>query len=267
MPDSVIICHVKEGDVDLGVLDDLPFETLILRSSPGLTAQRNRILNELKKCDAVVFFDDDFFPASDYLKQVDELLLQNDSAVILTGRVLADGAKGAGILPEMADKILSASDREHPRRGAPRNIFSAYGCNMAIRLAPVFKNGLKFDEYLPLYGWLEDMAFTRQIVRYGEALWVPQLRGVHLAIKAARTSGLSFGYAQIANPVHLWRGGLIPWRVVLSHAGKNFVSNALRLFGSDANVDRKGRLVGNLIAMRDLFLGQLDPNRILNLKR
>ncbi|MHC4050419.1 glycosyltransferase family 2 protein [Bradyrhizobium sp. 25ACV] len=266
-PELVVICHVKADDVDREVIANLPLRIAVIQSSPGLTVQRNRILHELKGFSVAVFFDDDFFPAADYLEGVEHIFVQIENAAIVTGQVIADGANGPGILPEHADEILRASEAMIDPTAAPEIVFSAYGCNMAIRLEVAIANCLEFDEELPLYGWLEDMSFSRQMARYGDVLWVPQLRGVHLSIKSARSSGFSFGYAQIANPIHLWRKGLISWTVVLSHAGKNFVANVLRLSRADTYVDRKGRLAGNLSALKDLALGRINPGRILGLSK
>jgi hypothetical protein len=42
--------------------------------------------------------------------------------------------------------------------------------------------------------------------------------------------------------------------------------NAVRAFWPEPYVDRRRRLVGNLIALRDLAIGRMVPERILNFR-
>ena len=48
---------------------------------------------------------------------------------------------------------------------------------------PVWGDGSRFDENLPLYGWLEDVDFCRQLARYGRIVKNIRLIGVHLGSK------------------------------------------------------------------------------------
>jgi hypothetical protein len=41
--------------------------------------------------------------------------------------------------------------------------------------------------------------------------------------------------------------------------------NALRAARPEPYVDRRGRLVGNALALRDLLIGRMTPERILQL--
>lgn len=136
---------------------------------------------------------------------------------------------------------------------------------MAARLDLVFQHALRFNEDLPLYGWLEDLDFSRQMARFGRIMRASGPQGVHLAVKHGRVSGLRYGYSQIANPVHLYGRGLIPLNIVLSHAGKNLLSNALHAFLPEPYIDRRGRLKGNILAVLHFFTGRLNPNTILSL--
>ena len=82
---------------------------------------------------------------------------------------------------------------------------------MIVRTAPVLAHGLRFDENLPLYGWLEDIDFARSIAPYGRVVKSMLLRGVHLGVKRGRTSGVKLGYSQIANPLYmLEKGHFVP---------------------------------------------------------
>ena len=79
------------------------------------------------------------------------------------------------------------------------------GCNMAFRLPTARAAGVEFDEALPLYGWLEDVDFSRRMAPYGKIISWPNCRGVHMAVKRGRTSGVKLGYSQVMNPFYLWR--------------------------------------------------------------
>jgi hypothetical protein len=126
-------------------------------------------------------------------------------------------------------------------------------------------DGIWFDENLPLYGWQEDTDFSRRLLPYGRLAKSAALRGVHLGIKVGRTSGVRFGYSQIANPVYLIAKGSMSWR----HAGRlmwrNFAANSVRCIYPEPWIDRKGRLKGNFLALIDMALGRISPLRILQL--
>jgi GT2 family glycosyltransferase len=262
-PDQVIICPAKPGDIDDAVGEGLPYPVLIVRGEPGLPAQRNTILRAAAETDVILFFDDDFIPAKDYLELCAGLFEAHPDIVVTTGTVIADGIHDAGFTPEQAVEILARDVR--PAKPALTPTYGGYGCNMAIRMAPVRANNLTFDEALPLYGWLEDIDFSRQLAPYGAIRRTELCRGVHLGVKKGRTSGVRFGYSQIANPVHMIRKGSMD----LSFAGpgmlRNVLANTGKSFRPEPWVDRRGRLKGNLHAICDFVTGKLDPRKILTM--
>jgi GT2 family glycosyltransferase len=142
---------------------------------------------------------------------------------------------------------------------------NGYGCNMAVRMAAVERLGCRFDENLPLYGWLEDVDFSRRLALCGRLVRAPAACGVHLGIKRGRQSGRRLGYSQIANPVYLSRKGTCPWRRSLRLMARNVAANLLRAVKPEPYVDRAGRVAGNLRAFKDLCAGRLAPERILEL--
>jgi GT2 family glycosyltransferase len=145
-------------------------------------------------------------------------------------------------------------------------VFSGYGCNMALRLAPMRAHGLRFDERLPLYGWQEDVDLSRRLAAHGRVVKLQRARGVHLGVKQGRGSGLRLGYSQVANPLYLsGKKCGYPWRRALSHLGCNLAMNLARAAWPEPYVDRRGRLRGNLLALRDLLLGRMVPERVLEL--
>ena len=91
------------------------------------------------------------------------------------------------------------------------------------------------------------------------------MRGVHLGNKRGRTSGLRFGYSQVANPLYLRNKGTVGLKWALRLMGGNVAANILGSVRSQGLVDRRGRLKGNVIAVLDMLRGRLDPMRVLDL--
>jgi hypothetical protein len=136
---------------------------------------------------------------------------------------------------------------------------------MSFRLEPIRRSNLQFDEQLPLYAWQEDIDFSMRLQPHGRIVKSEALRGVHLGIKAGRTSGVRLGYSQIANPIYLLRKGTMSWKHARKLMGRNVLANLARSLRPEPWVDRKGRLKGNLLAFLDLAVGRISPQRILQL--
>lgn len=263
-PDELLICPARSGDFDAACLQDFPAPARIVSGPVGSSAQRNALL-DATDADIVVFFDDDFLPADDYLAEAERLFLCHPGIVVATGKVLADGILGPGIEFDAAARLLAQSPPgTEPGRIVPT--YNGYGCNMAVRMAPVRAHRIRFDERLPLYAWLEDVDFSRQLALHGDVVCATRLRGVHLGTKrAGRTSGRRLGYSQVANPLYLARKGTMAWGKALAHVGRNLLANVLRSPVPEPWVDRRGRLAGNAMALLDTLKGSAVPERVLHL--
>jgi len=265
LPDEVVICPSSPEDCHDEGLSALPYPTRVVRGPRGLSAQRNAILAACEVCDILVFFDDDFYPAADYLAKLESLFTEQPDLVGATGDVLSDGAISRGITHSEALAILAAHVPPSPGAEYAYEAYSLYGCNMALRMEPVRAHKLRCDERLPLYGWLEDVDLSRQIARYGRLIKTTALAGVHLAIKNGRSSGLRIGYSQIANPWYLLRKGTLDARHAFRQVSRNVAANAYRSLNPEPWVDRRGRLQGNALATLHLLTGRLDPRKVLEL--
>jgi GT2 family glycosyltransferase len=260
-PARIVVCGTRSQDVE-GVAAAAP-QARILLTEAGLPRQRNAILDAAGAADIVVFFDDDFLPRPDYLQAVASHMASNPRTVVATGLVLADGIKGSGLSVAQARAILAHDDR--PDAGV-MPVFSGYGCNMALRLAPMRAHDLRFDERLSLYGWQEDVDISRRLAAFGDVVRLGAARGVHLGVKAGRGSGRRLGYSQIANPIYLSRKRRgYNFNRAMGHIVCNMTMNVLRSLWPEPYIDRRGRLRGNFVAMRDLLGGKLAPERILDL--
>ena len=129
----------------------------------------------------------------------------------------------------------------------------------------VKKHNIRFDEAMPRYGWLEDVDFSRALAEHGRVVKDSAMVGVHLGTKVGRSRGVPLGYSQIANPVYLTRKGTMHTRRALRMILRNIAANAGNSPRPEPWVDRRGRLRGNLLGLRDLLLGRLSPSRILSL--
>jgi GT2 family glycosyltransferase len=259
LPDRIVLCAPKADDI--GELAEAGVDIVI--GPRGLTLQRNAIIERLDDCDIVQFFDDDFVPETTYLAEIERTFAAQPDIVMITGNVVADGILGPGFdvaeaRRKLADTPVRGGDRLEP-------IKNGYGCNMAARLSAVRAAECRFDERLPLYGWLEDVDFSGQLARRGRIVKLGSARGVHLGIKQGRQSGVRLGYSQIANAVYLARKGTCPWPRLLRQVVRNVTMNLARSLRPEPYIDRAGRLKGNLKAFRDLVAGRLDPQRILEL--
>ena len=261
LPDAVTVVGAEATDLPEACPSAFPVECIIAKK--GSCSQRNAALDLVAgRADVIAFFDDDFFPADDYLVELERLFTGQSDLVGVTGELLADGAHTGALSLEEAQLLLDQCAPPSTPRNADCNWL--YGCNMAVRASAV--QDLRFDENLPLYGWQEDVDFSSLLLRKGALLRTNRLTGVHLGTRRGRTSGLRFGYSQVANVLYLRRKGTIRlahgWRLMLGNIAANLVGS-LR---SSPEIDRRGRLRGNAMAIADTLRGRLNPTRIVALQ-
>lgn len=259
--DAVLVCSPAEEDVT-GLTEAHP-HVIHLIGPRGLPHQRNRLIGAAAALDLLLFLDDDFVMADGYLAEVEDVFRKHADIAMTTGCVLADGIIGPGLPFDEALRLLSLA--QAPPIGAVSDVYNGYGCNMAVRLETVRRHGLKFDEELPLYAWLEDVDFSRSLAPFGRIVRVGRALGVHLGVKSGRQRGVRLGYSQIANPCYLIGKGTCSWRKGLYHIGRNFAANLYGTVRRERSVDRPGRLLGNLKGLVDLSTQRLAPSRALRL--
>jgi hypothetical protein len=262
-PDLVLVSAPDATHVDTAVVTSYPLRFVF--GASGCTAQRNRALDSKHALGAeiIVFFDDDFVPASGYLERTEAAFERHPGWAVLTGHVFADGIKGPGLSFPEAREMLAGAPEGEPERHESVTSAGAYGCNMAYRAADIAR--LRFDERLPLYGWQEDTDFSRRVARGRPIVRHHALQGVHLGVKCGRVSGVRFGYSQVVNPLYLVRKGTGTGRWAASLIARNLLANAVLSVRPEPHVDRLGRLRGNLVAAGHVMRGQLDPEFVLRL--
>lgn len=275
-PKAVVFIGVDASDTD-GISRHPEFHALggeVLHSERASSAiQRNVGIDHLiaKRTLSenwfMAFFDDDYRPDVRWIESARDVFSANANIAALTGQVLADGIMGPGISEADAASYIEGTlmpMKCWAQGETVRPVDSVYGCNMAAR--DVVFTKARFDERLPLYAWQEDRDFTSIALQFGEVIYHPAPRGVHLGAKSARTSGKRMGYSQIANMVYLRQKGSVTFRVCTKFLFKALAANTVKSITNNPYVDYRGRLRGNLVAIGDAILGRMKPERILSLK-
>ena len=263
-PDQFIYSVVKRQDLPSD--EFMVPDSIFVFGSAGSCAQRNRGLEVcLSDCDLVCFFDDDYVPTKTCFEGIAEFFLKNPTISGANGTIIADGINSQGLDYETAIKKITYYEQHHNSTiEVVKYLSGLYGCNMVFRKISI--GSVRFDENLPLYGWQEDIDFAARISKNGMLVKTNAFAGVHLGTKTARTSGVKFGYSQIANPLYLVEKGTMNRGYALKILLKNLAMNHLKFFFPERWVDRRGRVRGNWIAIYDLIRNRIQPSNILNIK-
>lgn len=253
--DKIILSLADAADAPA----DLPAEVRVVVGPKGLTTQRNAGLDALSAdIELVTFFDDDAEPALDYLAKAQAFAESRPDVVLFDGAVIADGAVIGEIDRVHARNLLSA----HVTSEAVRDLRDPYGCNMTVRASVA--QAVRFDERLPLYGWLEDRDFGIRCARRGVVARYAGCAIVHLGTSSGRVSGDRMGLSQIVNPHYLWRKGVLEFPELLHFWARAMTGNVMGLARLDPRIDRWGRLKGNLIGLGAVLRGD-GPEATLRL--
>lgn len=231
----------------------------------GLPKQRNTGMRAvLDDCDLIAFFDDDYLMARTSLERLADFFTENEDVVGVNGALLADGISRGGVpRSDAIDLISRYESNAEPDPTILDDLEGLYGCNMVYRSSAI--GDLEFDENLPLYGWQEDVDFANRLLPVGRLVRTNVFAGVHRGVTRGRTSGVRLGYSQIANPIYLaQKGSMSLWfatRLIL----RCFIANHVHGVAPEPWVDRRGRVKGNWLAIRDIMKEQLSPMRVLEI--
>lgn len=262
-PDSIVLSLCDETSA-LSETKSLPGVRCVL-GPQGSSVQRNTAI-PLANTPYALFLDDDVELAPDYIKEMERVFAADPSVAAASGKIVADGASsGKGIERETALhavlKFSGSADCEVIK------VNDFYGCNMFVRTEVLRTE--RFDERLPLYGWLEDRDFLWHCARHGKIMRNNSAIIAHLGTRSGRTSDVRYGYSKIANPWYLWRKAVIASlpELVVRYWMKTTFANMVRAIApkQPQHADYKKRLVGNFMAYRDLVLFRIDPQNILNI--
>jgi GT2 family glycosyltransferase len=266
-PKAVFVAYFEPSDIS-----DLPerfpaVQFLRAKGLGGSCSQRNLLLDAIEtEYDLCFIMDDDCYLHRDYLVLAVQTFVADPTVLGVTGRILENGAVGAGLQGAYARGVLAVIEHVPSLAEAPPfDTFNTDGCNMAFRTSILDRLNLRFDENMPGYAWYEDIDFSRQLLPHGRVVVVPGAQAIHLGAKVGKTSGKRYGYSQVANPIYLAKKGTYPWSNAFRSIAKNALANGIKALRPEPYIDRAGRLSGNLIAFGDALRGRLRPDRILSL--
>ena len=264
--DRVIFSVTDDGDLpDFPVAD---YGVEVVFGPAGLPAQRNTgMARDAKASDLYVFFDDDYYPETRALSQIEAYFLNNPDVDGMNGTLIDDGINGPGLDALESIERLRAFDEtaDGVDRNTSKSMMALYGCNMVFRTSAIADE--RFDEELPMYGWQEDIDFCGSLAKNGAHFTKSNsFYGIHCGVKRARSPGKKLGYSQLANPVYMVRKGTMTGKFARRLVLRNILANHAKAFFPEPWVDRKGRVIGNWIAIKDWLSGKMHPKRILELK-
>jgi GT2 family glycosyltransferase len=257
-PSAIVLSVETAADLPA----DLPAHVQAVFGSRGSSVQRNRGMElVLRESDVVVFFDDDFLPASLALAGVARLFAASPDIAGATGLVLRDGVTEGGLSYHTAQAILADFESRTLGPVVNRTVDGTYGCNMAFRATAI--GDVRFDENLPLYGWQEDVDFASRVGKIGRIVQTNAFAGVHIGVNKGRSSGIPLGFSQMVNPVYLVRKGTMSLPKAAGLILRNFLANHVKALAPEPFVDRRGRVRGNWRGIRHMLCGRVDPTEIL----
>ena len=156
----------------------------------GSDAQRNRILKALKEQDLLLFLDDDFPMAPNYLEEMQRVFDENPDVVLTTGTVIADGITGPGL--DHAARQALAQGLAKPAGEGMTPAHTGYGCNTAVRIGPILRHRFRDERRrLQLAG---GCGFLQPIKH--QAAWCDPCPCVTSGTKTGRTPGIRLGYSR-----------------------------------------------------------------------
>ena len=243
----------------------------IVQGQPGLTRQRNAGLSAVPSgAEYVLFLDDDTELAPNYLESMERLFDGRDDLAVASAVFAMDGLRIGR--PLSREEAIAAVNRQ-PCGYRTEPAEGITGCNIFVR-RPVAES-VRFDERLPLSGWLEDFDFSVRSRAHGSVVWNFETCAAHLGIqRASRERGFLVGYAQVANSYYLCQKGIIPsfsnllgtYWLPMFRQNLHCLLRCALYRNSPWNLvfDPPGRMAGSTRALLDAALRRLRPERLLD---
>lgn len=166
--DAVIDVLVIDNDPDgsaRAAVDGTPLDLrYVHETTPGISAARNRALDECHASDLIAFLDDDEIPRIGWLSSLVGVWRRHRAAAV-AGRLVS-------VFEDGTDPWMIASGTFYRRqRPTGTELPAASTANLLLDMTQIRDFGLRFEESLGLSGG-EDTMFTKQLVhRGGVLLW------------------------------------------------------------------------------------------------
>jgi GT2 family glycosyltransferase len=271
VPAIVIIVGADQSDLP-EIPIELPFPVQVsIAPVKGSATQRNHGIRQLPaSVEFVSFLDDDMEVHDDYCAEIENVFRSAPEVAGFSGYIMANGNIDRARARQMLDGFQVPLGM--PAFGFyPRRWPGFYGCAMNIRRR--WLDIEKFDERLPLYAIGEDCELGFRLSRYGSVGGSARCPVAHLAVSSGRISEVGLGYAQIINFLYFANKG-VGFPKLTTYFQKLIRLPLVNLFfclfpflDGKNSIDRKGRFHGNLLALRDVLRGQIDPLNLVQIKQ
>jgi GT2 family glycosyltransferase len=191
-------------------LDSLGTQVEVVDVEPSLPRQRNVALDILDG-ELVAFLDDDVELRPDYLERVRAWFEEHPATVGVSGHVDNDVpfsaassafrrtfslSTGDGVLRPSCDVIYL----QHPT--VPTRVHAVSGSNMVWRRSAL--HGLRFDEALEGYAYMEDVDFSLRAGLRGELWMLPDARLLHDRTQTSRVPPRAYVRQVFTNGAYLF---------------------------------------------------------------
>src|ERR1700722_5536143 len=271
IPAIVIVAGADQNDLP-GSLPETPFQVQsLIAPTKGSAIQRNFGIQNLPvSVEFVAFLDDDMEVHNDYCAEVENVFRSTPDVAGFSGYIMANGNIDRARARQMLDGYQVPSGM--PAFGFyPGRWPGFYGCAMNVRRR--WLSVEQFDERLPLYAIGEDCELGFRLSRHGSVGGSARCPVVHLAARVGRISEGGVGYAQIINYLYFANKG-VGFPKLNTYFQKLIRLPLVNLFfclfpflDEKNSVDRKGRFHGNLLALRDVLRGQIEPMNLIQIKQ
>lgn len=268
MPQEIIVAVTGDEDY-LPALLSTPRLRLVT-SPAGLPIQRNRAIAELHPNSTITaFLDDDVELEDGYLAKICAFMEAHPDVAGFFGAPILDKPRWGQMEREEARRIIQSTSLNV---SAPSESRELYGCNMTLRSDVVRRE--QFDERLVLYAYLEDRDYAARVARHGRTVFYTAAKLIHFGSRSGRISEKLFGYTQMMNSTYLLKKGVLTPKEYGRLGPGTLAANLLRSLGIKHNgqddvmdrATRRLRLQGNVLAIKDIMLYGIQPERVALLK-
>ena len=262
----------QADEIIISVVDlerDLKEETLrvqgvrVITGPLGSSFQRNTgIARVHPDCDLINFLDDDVELHPDYLRNACEFMGKHPEIVAISdGGMIANGSPTGELSRNEAIRLVESCQEDLNGRYRVRS--GLYGCDMIVRRSVAEQT--QFDTRLKYYALFEDHDFGVRCSRLGLLAGFAGCQIVHLATRTSKISDRRNGYALVMNGFYLWRKGTQRALNYFRTTSMGFIANICGMFVIRRNISRaqrRERLVGNIMGLRDIIIHGAQPERI-----
>jgi GT2 family glycosyltransferase len=230
----------------------------VVHASPNLPGQRNLAL-KLLGGDFVAFFDDDVELDVRYLENVLAWLSMHGECAGVSGHIVNDVPFSAASLLYRRLFALGTADGRLKRSGDGVYLYHPHqatrvdfisGSNMVWRRSSI--NGLRFDERLEGYGYMEDIDFSLRAAQRGELWMVPDAHLIHHRTATGRGPRREYVRQVLSNGTYLFGKHRQTYALSRAAFARRLTGRAIVFFGIAAVHRSLEPIIGVTQALREI---------------